>query len=102
MNTLQFVNSKPASAVTGRKGRGREREGGKGKELENQRKCLKSHIDGCTGLSLENFVRVPAQSVRALRCLHFFSQAYSESRLPAEMIPIKLKGLPKGLPIHFL
>ena len=45
MNTLQFVNSKPASA---RKGRGREREGKggwKGKELENQRKCLKSHID---------------------------------------------------------
>ena len=36
----------------------------------------------------------PAQSVGALRCLPFFSQAYSESRLPAEMIPIKLKGLP--------
>ena len=59
------------------------------------------------GFSLETFVIVivvggvppPAQSVGALRCLHFFSQRYSESTLPAEMIPIKLKGLPKGLPI---
>ena len=40
-----------------------------------------------------------AQSVGALRCLHILSQAYSESRLPAEMIPIKLKGFPKGLPV---